>query len=331
MAIRVDTQDLENYPGIVKVVTVDQDSIVPTNNEGDEEFVLSFSTTAYSDNTDRTSIQTLYLTDLKTGWCKSSGFTGSNGRFALDSTHNKMKIKIDATVSGADGSGWYEVTLDHDDGAYIPGEDVAEDMEIKIRAIANNIHASDAGFTLSYKNASVEFNDGQFWIISGSVGKSYVGTNKTSVRVSDGSSNSCAAMLGFDIQTTSEDMAATGTKEAIITSSYTADTDTLNISLLTGVQAGDCLYITDGTSYDYFTAISGTTSTAIKVPTFATNGFTGITNSYTYVAPSAGTGAIVQLLRKQDPDAEPMNYYSDIDAITRFGLKSIINQIDYSS
>ena len=51
MAINLDTQDLQNYPGTVKRVTVDQEQVVPYGFEGDEQFMLSFSTTAYRDNT----------------------------------------------------------------------------------------------------------------------------------------------------------------------------------------------------------------------------------------------------------------------------------------
>lgn len=331
MAIRIDTQDLDNYPGTIKVVTADQDSIVPAGYEGDEKYVLSFSTTAYSDNTNNTAIQTIYVTDFKAGWCKSSGFTGSNGRFALDATHNKMKIKTDATVSGADGSGWYEIELDHDEGALISGASVAEDMEEKIRAIAKTIHTADSGFTLAYKNASVEFNDSQFWIISGSVSKYYTGSSKTSVQVSAGSTNDCSAMLGFDLTTNSEDLQAVTVRETTLSSNYTADAPTLNVNSGLSVSVGDCLMITDGTNTDYFTAVSGTTETAIKVPTLSPNNYTGITHSYSYSITASGTGTKVQLLREQDPDASPTAYYTDIDAITRFGIKSMINQIDYSS
>jgi hypothetical protein len=42
MAINVDTQDLVNYPGTVKRVTVDQEQVVPSGYEGDEQFMLSF-------------------------------------------------------------------------------------------------------------------------------------------------------------------------------------------------------------------------------------------------------------------------------------------------
>lgn len=331
MAIRIDTQDLENYPGTVKTVTTDQDQIVPSGYEGDEKYVLSFSTTAYSDNDNNTAIQTIYITNFRAGWCKSSGFTGSNGKFALDSTHNKMKVKIDATVSGADGSGWYEITLDHSNGAYISGESVAEDMEDKIRAIADSIHTADTGFTLSYKNASVEFEDGQFMIIAGSVGKYYTGPSRSSVQVAAGSTNDCHAMLGFDLAMTSEDLAGVAVRETTLTANYTADGATLNVNSGLGVASGDALMITDGSNTDYFTAISGTTDTAIKVPTSGANGFTGISNSYSYSLPASGTGTKVQLLREQDPDGIPTMYYTDIDAITRFGIKSIIEQIDYSS
>lgn len=332
MAIRVDTQDLDNYPGTVKVVTLNQDQIVPTGEEGDEKYVLSFSTTAYSDNDNNTAIQTIYIRNFKTGWCKSSGFTGSNGKFALDATHNNMKVKIDATVSGADGSSWYTIELDHNNGSYLSGESIAADMENKIRALADSIHTADTGFALSYKNASVEFEDGQFWIISGSVSGYYTGANRSSVRVAAASSNDCSAMLGFDLPQTSEELAVAGAgvKESVITQNYIADSSDLNVQSGLGVVEGDCLMITDGTHTDYFTAISGTTDTIIKVPTVATCNYTGIANSYTYIPASTGTGSKVQLLREQDPDGTPTLYYTDIDSITRFGLKSIINQIDYS-
>ncbi len=204
-------------------------------------------------------------------------------------------------------------------------------METKIRAIADNIHTADAGFTLAYKNASVEFTDGQFWIISGSVGRYYTGTNRTSVQVAAGSSADCHAMLGFDLQMTSEALSAVSVKESVLTQNYTSNTADLHVQSGLGVVAGDCLMITDGTNTDYFTAISGTTDTVIKVPTSAGQNYVGIANNYSYLPSASGTGSKVQLLREQDPDGVPTAYYTDIDAITRFGVKSMINQIDYSS
>lgn len=321
MAITIVTQDLENYPGITKNVTVDQKQMVPTGTEGDEKFMLSVSTTAYSDNDNRTAISTIYITDMKGGWCKSNPI-GST--FALDSTHCELKVKIDATVSGADGSGYYTIVLDHSNGVAISGDAIAEDMETKIRALT--METADSGFALSYRNASVEFLDGRFWIISGTVSKYYTGADRSSVKVDAADTNDASVMLGFNPQTTSEDLAGLSIRETVLSSNYTTDTTPLQVNTGLGVVAGDCLVITDGTNTDYFTALSGTTDSNIVVPTSGNNNFVGIANSY-----STTTGAKIQILREQDPDGEPISWYADIDSLTRFGIKSIINQIDYSS
>ena len=325
MAINVTTQDLENYPGITKTVTLDQASIIPLGEEGDEKYVLKFSTTAYSDIANTTAIQTLYITNFKTGWCKSSGFAGSGGKFNLDATHNQLKVSIDSTVSGTDGSGYYTITLDYNlDSTPISGEAVAADMEDKIRALT--METADTGYALSYLNASVWFEDNKFYITSGSVGNYYTGSNKTSVNVSPASSNDCSNELGFNLILNSEDMAATSIKEAALASNYTTNTTPMTIGAGTGATAGDCFLITDGTNIDYFTVLSGTTSTSLVVPTSGNNNYIGIANSYTTTS-----GTVVQRLRRQDPEGQPTMWYTDIDAITRFGIKTMVNQIDYSS
>jgi len=325
VAINIDTQDLVNYPGTTKRVTLDQDSIVPTGYEGDEKYVLKISTTAYSANATSTAIQDLYITDFKTGWCKSSGFAGSGGKYDLDATHYKLKIKLDATVSGSDDSSYYTISLDYNaDSTPITGDAVAADMETKIRALT--MVTADTGYSLSYKNCSVYYQEGKFWIISGSTGNYYTGSNRSSVRVLPASSNDCSAELGFDLLLDSESLDAVAVKEAILGSSYTANTTPLIIGAGTGVTAGDCLMITDGNNTDYFTAISGTTETSINVATLTNNHYIGIANTYT-----TASGALIQKLRRQDPEGRPTMWYTDIDAISRLGIKSLINQIDFSS
>jgi hypothetical protein len=316
---------LDNYPGVTKTVTLDQSSVVLAGEEGDEQYVLKFSTTAYSDNNSNTAIQTMYITDFRNGWCKSSGFAGSSGKFDLDSTHNQLKVKLDATVSGTDGNGYYTITLEYNqDETPISGEAIAADMEEKIRAIS--LETADTGFALSYLNASVWFQDNKFYITSGSVGEYYTGDNRSSVRVAAASSNDCSAELGFNLEMNSETMSSVAVREAILGADYTTNTTPLTIGAGTGATAGDCFVITDGTNTDYFTVLSGTTSTSLVVPTSANNGYVGIAHSYT-----TASGAVLQKLRRQDPDGEPTMWFNDIDSITRFGLKSIINQIDYSS
>jgi len=329
MALNVDTQDLENYPGTTKRVTVDQDSIVPVGFDGDEQFVIKVSTSAYSDNTSRTAIQDMYITDFKCGWCKSSGFTGTGGKFDVDSTHYRLAVKIDncTTTSGSDTgqTGYYDINLAYNqDDTPITGEAIADDMQTKIRAL--NLHTADTGYELSYTNATVEYINGKFKVVSGSMSGYFTGTNRSSVKVINTTYSGCANQLGFNLPIDSETLAGFSVKEAAISQNYTADSTPLYISAGTGVAAGDALMIKDGVNVDYFTAISGTTDTAVVVPTMSVHNHTGISHNYTTTS-----GARVQILREQDPEAGPAIHHDDVDAVVRFGVMSMVNQIDYSS
>ena len=322
MAINIDTQDVDNYPGTIKRVVVDQDQIVPTGFEGDEQFVITVGTSAYSDNTSRTAIQDVYIMDFVVGWAKSSGLVGTGGKYTIDSTHNQMKVKLDSTISGSDGNGYYEITLDTNTAA-LTGEQIAEDMELKIRALptGGSWETADAGYALAYSNCSVEYKDGKFWILSGSIGRYYTGSYKTSVTVASGTTNDCMATLGFDLGLTSENYSGILRPEALVTADYTADTSPVSIATGTGVTAGDVLMITDGYHTDYFKALSGTTATSVVVDT----GGDGISHNY------KANGSKVQILRAGDPDDKPRPYFNDVDSIIRYGVKAIVNQIDYSS
>ena len=110
---------------------------------------------------------------MKTGWCKSSGFTGSGGKFALTPSAYKLKINIDWTTysgSGTDqGDGFYIIELNYNgDGTPISGEVIAADMKDKIRALTLDSYDVGLGLSLSYLNASVEYKNGRFFITSGS-------------------------------------------------------------------------------------------------------------------------------------------------------------------
>lgn len=321
MAITVSTQDLDNYPGTVKNVTVNQSSVIPQGEEGDEKYVLSFSTTAYSDNATSTAIQSLYITDFKAGWCRSSGLVGTGGKFTLTASGNTIGVKMDTTVSGNDGNGYYDITLDYNtDGTPIGGEAIAADMETKIRALANNLETADTGYNLAYLNASVEYKNGAFWIVSGSMGEYYTGSSKTAVSVQAGQTNDASEILGFDISTTSENLENLVVNEALVTTGYTVSGTTMTISQNIGAEQGDCLMITDRTNTDYFQLTANPTGGTILT-------FDGSVITHDYAANKAK----VQLLVEQDPLGTPVLWHDTIDDITRFGLKTIINQIDYSS
>ncbi len=327
MALNIDTQDLENYPGTTKRITIDLGSIVPIGAEGDEKFVLSNTTSAYSNVTERTNIQDIYITEMTAGWCKSSGFAGSAGKFYLDDTHKSLKVRMDATVSGSDGSGFYTIDLTpNDDDTPVSGEVVAAELEVRIREVADSLNIEDTGFATAYRNASVEYKNSKFWIVSGSIGSYYTGNLRSSVVVAAADTNDCSQILGFDLPTNSYTLANVAVKETILNTGYTTDTDTLSVNTGTGAESGQAFMITDGDlKTDYFIAMSGTTDSNIKVATFSVNGYIGITNSYD------ANSAKLQLLREQDPEGVPTNWYTSIDQLVRYGIKSMANQIDYSS
>ena len=325
MAVTVTVYDLENYPDNSKTVTLDHRSVVPVGQEGDEKWVLSFTTTAYSDNDDRTEIQDIYVQETKGGWLKSSGFVGTGGKFTLTSSKYKLKIKLDNSAGASGGGGYYTITLTSGDN--LTGDAIADDMETQIRAlpvVVDWISVDDA-YILAYMSASVEYKDGRFWIISGTVSPYYTGASRSSVKIAKSGSDTCYELLGFDLAVDSQTIAGTSIKEAMLTGDYTIHDTTVDIGTGTSVAVGDCLIITDGTNTDYFTALSGTTDTSVAVATDATYGYQGITNSYT------STETKVQILREQDPENEPVSYYETVDDVSRWGLKSITNQLDFSS
>jgi len=324
MALNVDTQDLVNYPGNNKRVTVDIDSLVPTGYEGDEQIVMVVSTTAYSDIANRTAIQDLYITEAKSGWIKSSGFDSKGTVFKLDDTHKTFRIALDTTISGYNGSGWYNITLEEDDAANLPGTDVAEDMETKIRAIptGGQWNTGDAGLIMAYKNCSVEFENGKFKITSGSISDSYTGLDKSAVTLVSGTSNDCLTMLGFDLTIDSETLAGTQVREAELVQDYPylGDYTKLYTSGGTGSSTGDAMAITDGSNTEYF--IISSVGPGVGEITVVSG---SLSSSYT------AEEAKVQLLRMNDPEFEPTSAYGTVDSIGRYGLKNMINQIDYSS
>lgn len=324
MAVNVTVYDLENYPDNSKTVTLDHKVVVPVGQEGDEKWVLSFTTTAYSDNTNRTAIQDVYVQEMKGGWLKSSGFVGTGGKFTISSSKDELKIKLDNSAGATGGGGYYTITLTS--GTNLTGDAIAEDIETQIRALPDDAAwiSGDDVYKLSYMSCTVEYKDGRFWIISGTVSPYYTGASRSSVKIAKASTDTCYETLGFDLAVDSQTMAGISTKEALVATDYTTDTSPLVIGTGTGIVAGDCLMITDGTNTDYFTVISGT-ETSVEVATSGAHGYTGIANSYSKDVSK------VQVLREQDPENEPVSYYEAVDDISRWGLKSIIQQIDFSS
>jgi len=309
MARNITVYDLENYPDNSKTITVDQQSVVPTGYAGDEQWVLSFTTNAYSDRVLSTAIQDIYVQEMKTGWYKSSGLVTIGSTIAVSSGSKTLGLNVD------NSSKVYYIELTEEN--YGP-DALAEHIEDQIRAIPTAGSWSSSDDTLSYKNVQVEYLNGKFKIISGTVSEFYTGTTRTSVAVTYSGSDTLYYDLGFDLGIGSYDVASTSVTEKLVTSSCGPTSSAIVINTMTGLVAGDPIAITNNTNTDYVIAQAGTTTTNIVIISGSLN------SSYT------ADRARVQKLRIQDPDQKPVMYHSEVDSIMRWGVMSILNQIDFS-
>jgi len=310
MAVNVTVYDLDNYPDNNKTVTVDQSTVVPVGYSGDEQWVHSFVTNAYSDNTNTTAIQDIYVREMSTGWAKSSGLVDLSTGITISASSKVLGVDIDNS-SGA----WYYIELT--ENFYGP-DSLATHIETLIRAVPDSYLWNSNDDSLAYKNAQVEYVNGKIKIISGSVAAEYTGTNQTSVEVTYSGSDTLFKALGFDLGIDSNTVATNIVRESLVTSNCGPSSTAVAVNTVT-VASGDPIGITDGTNNDYVIAQGGTTSTSIVIISGS------LSNSYT------ASEAKVQILTFQDVDQEPTQYHSTVDSIIRWGIMSITNQIDFSS
>ncbi len=307
MAVNVSVFDLVSFPNNQKTVTVDITEVVPLGNAGEDVWVFSANTTATASG--GAAIQRLYINNTKLGWAKSSSL--KVGPYNVTTSKRHIKVAIDEDVAGAT-----ELLLLSNDILPLSGDDIARDMEDKL----NNSAAvgGDKAGNLSYLNATVNYQDNRFQIISGSASTSYTGTDRTSVAVVDGTTTTgLAAELGFDIPVTTEVLASTQIKETSLLAAYdTPEALALSIVDSGRVVGGDCIGLSDGTNTE-FRGIESGSGTSITL-------CSGFANTY-------AVGSKVQVLKLQDVTAEPPPAYDTIDAYVKFGIATIVNQIDFSS
>jgi hypothetical protein len=306
MALSIKVRDLEVAPGTEKTVTLDLKQLVPNENEGDEKFVTSAETTAVS-KIDGATITPIYLREFKAGYSKSSGAVIPP--FDIDSSNNIMNVGIDESAATpiilASGTG-------------LSGDDVARDLEAKISALAATGGVKEGH--LGYLNVLVEFANNKFKIISGTVSNSYTGSGRSSVTITSGALNDAAGDLGFDIPTESLTISVKRAFETVLASGYTAAGASMVVGNVHDYAAGEAFTISDGSNREYFvaSAVSGTTNTVY----ISNSG--GLSNSY-------AAGAIVQKIFERDAESELASPYEDIDALVRFQLRSVTNEIDFTS
>jgi hypothetical protein len=310
MAVNVTVYDLDNYPDNNKTVTVDQTTVVPVSYDGDEQWVHSFTTNAYSDNVNTTAIQDIYVREMYTGWHKSSGLVDLSTGITVASNSKVLGLNID------NSSGWYYIQLE--EGFYGP-DSLVNHMEDLVRAVPDSGLWNSNDDSLAYKNAMVEYYNGKIRIISGNVGANYTGANQTSVQVTYSGADTLYKDLGFNLGTGSYNVATNQVRERLVTSTCGSSSTSISINSMTGLAAGDPMGITDGTNTEYFIAASGTSTTSIVIASGT------LTNTY------SGSLAKVQKLTLQDVDQMPTQYHSTVDSIIRWGVMSVTNQIDFSS
>lgn len=316
MAVNVTVRDIVNFPGATpKTITVDVVQVVPVGGspEGDEIWVTSATTTATASGGG--SIQSIFKNDMKRGFIRSSGLV--SGLINVPASY-LMKVAIDEDI----GSG-VDITLASGNNKLL--EDVAQDIEDKIRAQARVGGGGAKIGDLSYLNAQVRVVGGRISIESGTVTSSFTGTGKSSVVLGAPSSGTDArALLGFDLPVSSETLASRQITEDSLASAYTSG-DIIEVTSTAGFSAGDAMQILDAT-HNQNVLISGAGVTnglsASQIRFITGSGVsTGLANTY-------ASGALVRKLHNVDV-ADPVSALTTVDGLYRFGIDSIVNQIQF--
>jgi hypothetical protein len=294
MSIVQTVRDIENYPNNSKTVTLDLQQIIPVDDEGNEIYVLTAATSATAPG--KVVIGNVFIREYVAGYARSSGLVSPP--FSISGTNNQLQISLD-------GSAYQTVTLTS--GVGLSGEDVAQDLENKITAAVSG--------NLAFLNATVQFVNNKFLIVTGSISNTFTGVGKSSVQVRAGITNDASTTLGFNITLASENMASIAATEAATTVAFSG-IGSLQVTNTAGLSAGQAFMITDGTNKDYFIA-SSIGANAI-----------GISGS---LAHTYSGGSLVQRIYERDSDLTVASPYQDIDSIVRFALRGTANQIDFSS
>ena len=301
MATNVVVRDLDNYPDNSRTVTVDLVSLIPVGTKGDEEWAITVYTSARADG--GTEIQDVFVRKNCLGYSRSTGFNpgpytitgGSQDQFGI-SINGSAVCQVELTPSAT----------------ALTGAAVAADMQEKIRDLAKPA-AAEAG-NLAFSNAAVCFIDGSFFVKSGVLTDQYVGSNKSSVRITKGSENDVAAHLGFLGAIESEVIASRHIKETYVAATYTTGT-TLEVADGSIFSEGDYIAVTDGID-----------TSKEEVVSINTNELTlsgSLSEGYAVMSR-------VQILEMQDPYTVPTSVLGSVDDTVRYALYTIIDQIDFS-
>jgi hypothetical protein len=318
VAVNITVRDIVNFPGgTAKTITVDIAQIVTVGGplEGDEIWITSATTSATASGGG--AIENILKNDMKRGFIKSSGLV--SGLIDVPASYG-FKVAIDEAI----GSG-VDITLDS--GNNLLPEDIARDIEAKIKAQAVIGGGGSKIGNLSYLNAQVRFVNSKFQIESGTVSDTFTGTGRSSVALgAPDSLTDARSLLGLDITTSSESLAGRQISETSLASAYSTG-DVLEVTSTAGFSAGNALKISDGTNTQVVVisgAGTGDGLTASQIRFVTASGDTlGLANTY-------ASGSLVRIMHEIDV-VDPVSAVTTVDQLYRFSIDSIVNQIDFSA
>lgn len=320
MAINETARDIINFPGgTPKTITLDIAKIVTVGGspEGDEVFVASATTAATASG--GATIQSIFKDRMERGFCRSSGLLTSS---LVDVPSNyAIKVAIDETSS----SNGVDITLTSGNAKLLA--DVGQDIEEKLRA-AGKLGGAKAG-DLSYLNAQVRTVGNTIIIESGTVSDSFTGSNKSSVEVVAPTGlglTDARSLLGFDIPTSSQTLAARQLAQTSLAGAYTSG-DKVSVASTANFTAGDSMEIRNASTSQVVLVsgvgvAGGLGAAEIRFVTVSGQG-TGLANTY-------AVGALVRKFHPLD-DPNPRSAITQVDQLYRFAIDSIVNQIDFSA
>ena len=304
------TESIRNldFPTVTdKDVTLDLESVITPDSEGDERYILSATPGTTTLGAESATIDPVLIEHFKAGYIRSSGF--QTPPFTVGASTNTFQISID-------GSTYRSITLTQ--GTGLTGDDVADDVQTKINLLAAT--GGDEEGNIAFLNCIVSFENGKFVIISGSLARSYTGSGKTSIAVQAGTTNDVSAVLGLDLITSSEAISSKLVVEAQLTSATTSPSgvgDVIPLDDVSDLSVGDAFTITDGSNRDYFVALSVSGNNLLAASGSLSTTYSG--------------GSVVQNIFERDPDTSLSSPYQDVDAIVRAILRAIAVQIDFES
>lgn len=319
MAVNVTVRDIVNFPGgTPKTITVDIAQVVTVAGEpeGDEIWVTSTSTTATASGGG--SIQSIFKNEMKRGWIKSSGLV--TGLINVPANY-AMKIAIDE-----DASSGVDITLDSGNNKLM--DDIALDIETKLRNQAKiGLGGSKVG-DLSYLNAQVRVVGGKMIIESGTVTDRFTGTGRSSVALSaptGGGLTDCRTLLGFDLPTSSEELAQRQITETYLASTYTSG-DLLECASTAGFSAGDVIEVKKSSTSQKVVVSGAGTGSGLSASQIR---FVTQSGTSTGLATTYSGGSLVRKLHPVDI-ADPVSAVTTVDELYRFQIDSIVNQINFA-